>query len=337
MNPNEASAVFTRLRSDHRQSTANIILSKPSEVSADRGLVRFALSQTGQPLLLLPVDIRQELAGIQTGDALRVRLDDISFDGVLSRFLEFSCLDPALESVFSDVCNYLINRIAEGESVYGALTQTLNQFSQLFHVHNTSAPSLEIIQGLIGELLLLEELITANTKAVSAWTGPLGRAHDFRHGSHAIEVKTLSRTSPGHIEISSLDQLMVPNRGSLHLRVTVLIQDANGEHTTSSIGKRLEAILGGSTLLQDTLELLGCKSLHDPAWSRYSFALESHTHYIVNPSFPALTTDRLQAAELYSGIVAVRYTIDPASSCTTISKADALSQLKKSLNTRPDK
>ena len=71
--------------------------------------------------------------------------------------------------------------------------------------------------GLYGELLTLQLLIKVlGTAALGHWVGSLGDRHDFRIGSHELEVKTTSGSRRTHI-INGLDQLHPSRNCSLSI------------------------------------------------------------------------------------------------------------------------
>lgn len=69
--------------------------------------------------------------------------------------------------------------------------------------------------GLIGELLCLERLcgLAGAERAVRAWTGPAGAAHDFQTDRGSVEAKLSTSAAPERFRISSerqLDESVVP-------------------------------------------------------------------------------------------------------------------------------
>jgi len=123
-------------------------------------------------------------------------------------------LDADYVELFSVLCDNLAETIEPIESERQAVLSFLNRLERWQQLLASGARGLlrpEEIRGLVGELLVLEELLSgsglAPEKVVSAWTGPSGAAQDFRFPGQHIEVKATGGASSRNVQISSEFQL----------------------------------------------------------------------------------------------------------------------------------
>src|ERR1044072_5327854 len=181
---------------------------------ADAGPVRYALGPKGEGRLLLPLSGSEKVPKIPETPTLRVVDAAYTWEGKSWRFLDLTCLARELDGVFAEVAGAIVGRIAEGHSALGACVSTLSEF-RLLLVPRQSAVSLQEIVVLVGELLLLNELLEMSDDACALWRGPRGERHDFRGGRLAIEVKTAGRAGNEMMHVSSADQLLEPADGEL--------------------------------------------------------------------------------------------------------------------------
>lgn len=81
--------------------------------------------------------------------------------------------------------------------------------------------------GLLGELLVLTELLQISPAALDHWKSPDDGLHDFEHGGHALEIKT-SLGPAASVRISGLDQLENSGLRRLDLLHVKLIEAPDG-------------------------------------------------------------------------------------------------------------
>jgi hypothetical protein len=194
-----------------------------------------------------------------------------------------------------------------------ALRRSLRDWRTLFEQLSLLAPERQL--GLLGELWLLDRLMDIHgLKALDAWTGPRGEAHDFRIDSSEFEVKTTSGEHRIH-QISS-DSQLTPSPGR-DLFVLSLQFAAGGPGDLSLRGaiealrKRLtsSATIHFEEVLEDAFQLPPASLAH------YSNRLTLRTRpYLVavGKSFPRITrADVLSiAGRAMSRISDVRYRVD---------------------------
>jgi hypothetical protein len=165
-------------------------------------------------------------------------------------------------------------------------------------------------QGLIGELLVLENLLDeyAGADAVSFWRGPLDEPKDFVVGERAIEVKA-RHVSRNAVRISSAQQLERVSGQELYLVVVGVAPAAPvtpGAFTLDDLVGRLAARLeiepAAAVAFESRLGSAGYAPEHD--YSDSVWVLVSTVAYRVEAEFP-----RIEPAELRPGIEEVRYVV----------------------------
>jgi len=280
-------------------------------VEADAGPVRFALGARGEGRLLLPIARSERVPRIPETPTLRIIDETYSFGSESWRFLDLTCLAAELDGVFGEVADEIVRRIAEGDGAVKACVSTLGEFRMLLVPRQSKVRKQEII-GLIGELLLLEELLAIDGDACRLWRGPLGERHDFRAGGLAIEVKTSSRAGSEIMRVTSIDQLLEPSDGELCVFRYTLEESSNGALSVGSLFGRLTGKVGDPMDLRSLLARLDCPDPRSEDWNGCSFDIEDRRAYRVTESFPRIVPRSLVAGGLPVGVGAVGYDIDLA-------------------------
>ncbi|WP_168202873.1 MULTISPECIES: PD-(D/E)XK motif protein [unclassified Tardiphaga] len=122
-------------------------------------------------------------------------------------FLVLSLEDSSRRDLFSTICADVVSA-ATRAVMADALEQflaRLDAWRRFLRDRRDGLSRPETI-GLIGELLVLEQLLTADPYRLATWQSPDDGLHDFESGGHALEVKAGLGPSSS-ITISALDQL----------------------------------------------------------------------------------------------------------------------------------
>lgn len=110
-----------------------------------------------------------------------------------------------------DIFSFLISCKANSErQVLSAFLARIEAWQYFMGDDETRTLGREAEVGLVGELLLLRDLVNAGIhpmSALEAWRGPLGELHDFVIGRGSIEVKSTIAPSGIPAKIGSLEQL----------------------------------------------------------------------------------------------------------------------------------
>jgi hypothetical protein len=273
------------------------------------GTVKLGLSAEGRAQVLLPVAPGTRRPRLTDLPALEVGASQWADTTGSRAYLIVTCTDPVLDRAFADLVLAILSRIEDGEAPATALTEAVRELRALFDRPVDEAVSLEQVQGLAAELLVLQRLASKNPRAAELWFGPDRDRHDFRGGAHAIEVKSTRRRS-GAVTISSIDQLDIPAQGSLELWRVVLERTANGQTTIASLVSAIEAVTGPSNVLRERLKAMGCPDPFAMSWNRWTFNVEAIDGYRVEEDFPRIVAGSFGEKGTPPGISSLKYEID---------------------------
>lgn len=145
--------------------------------------------------------------------------------------LVLSLEEPSSRDLFAEVCGdvvrALVNSEDEGETdLLPELGARLAAWRAFLRDQSGGLSRQETV-GLIGELLLLEQLLARSTDALASWKSPDDGLHDFESCGHALEVKT-SLGAARRLHISTLDQLDAAGLASLHVAHVRLVEQRDG-------------------------------------------------------------------------------------------------------------
>lgn len=245
----------------------------------------------GRAHLIVPFE--GENAGVDLGQLTEgLKLAPVVFpDG--SKCLDFECLDPNADDIFSAICNSLCVEIdSAGESsleqLFEKISNEVARWKALLAALSNREPSQSVINGLFGELVVLEAFASFDaTKALNGWFGPDNSRHDFEFPSKAVEVKTTSNLANKLIEVHGAAQLSAAPGTKLQI---VLIQI---ERATDglSIATLIQSCLSNGVdrlLFQAKLARWLPKGISDlPSWaSRDNFKVVEISGFNVNEKFP---------------------------------------------------
>lgn len=284
--------------------------SLPLEVRTAAGPVRLAVGSHGEARLLIPLAHGESLPTLEPGPALRIGTSAFMHRGSASRFLDLICLSRELESVFEEVVDELLARIAAGSGVAEAVNKTIDDFRALIVSRPERAPEKNRVAGLVGELVVLNRLLEISSTAWRAWTGPAGDRHDFRARATSLEAKASLRAGASVVTINGLEQLEPPAGGTLHLLHMVLEPVEGGLLNIAALGAQAIAKADDPNALRDLLQAAGCDDISDPAWNRYAFRLEGEQLYSVSSGFPRISASVFAGQKVPAGIVDATYQID---------------------------
>ncbi len=198
--PMKIEDLWHSLRGEAVETQRRVDANHPLDIYADfeppdrPGLVLFCPNQPPdyQSLKSIGIERRQRQDGRWT---LRV-------------FLE----EPKLIGVFTELCRDIIDSTRMGIDPTRAGSIVLARIERWRALFLAESAGLDrsALRGLIGELIVLENRLLQRLgldEAVSAWTGPLGMAQDFRLPSgQRIEVKAVDRDAD-RVLVNGLGQL----------------------------------------------------------------------------------------------------------------------------------
>lgn len=222
--------------------------------------------------------------------------------------------DPQLVDIFSMLSADLVTAILAEFDAPSSFMRCLDRLArwQAFFEHvPPGGLSATDQRGLIGELLILEQMFLATLPPLSAvrtWRGQ-GRAHqDFKNGGLAVEVKTTLAKRHTRIQIANEKQLDERPHAELLLAHVRLDESGPDGLTLPALVLRLRASLEADHValhqFNDRLLEGGYLDLHAPLYSDAHYRLSGVRFFRVAGDFPRLTE-----ANLPLGVGDITYSI----------------------------
>ena len=233
-----------------------------------------------------------------------------------SQMLAFKLLIPEHRDLFYRLCRDIVRSTQtaanEQQAVEIVLARTW-RWHHLLRGGDDGRLSLEQQKGLLGELMVLRDVLLPNLSeadAVSAWQGPLGSPADFVIGRVCIEAKALRGAARPFVAISAPAQLDSSGLDALFLHVVELDRAPPDSGEGSSLTEVAESIRDrlvlGHPAMADLYEnLLAAAGLRwDDDYSDVRW-LEGASHlFVVEGEFP-----RIVPAVLPVGVTKVEYAV----------------------------
>ena len=303
----------------------------PAGVISPAGPVRYALGESGEARLLLPLREGENLRGLSEAPSLRICVSTYVASGRGVRFLDLTCLAHDLETVFAEVADEVISRIRAGEGCAVAARSTIEDFRTLLLRPAGTGVATSAVVGLVAELLVLNRLLNRSPRAWRAWRGPEGERHDFRSAGSSLEVKATTRAGNSVITVNSMEQMEVPSGGSLHILHLTIEQVAAGLLSVSALGRAAMARADRPDAVRELVSAAGCTNVDSGGWNRVAFRLERERLFEVRDGFPRLVPSMLEGGALPSGIGRLTYQIDLAAAASFARNAQQAADLEKEL------
>tara|TARA_B110001469_G_C9648403_1_gene329365 strand:+ start:5278 stop:6174 length:897 start_codon:yes stop_codon:yes gene_type:complete len=263
-----------------------LVLSVPQNT-----LVKFSGSQRD--------NISIDTLGDETAFYIVMKLEDRFFDDLF---------DDLIISIFDSISD-----IGDPNIQARTLIQTFHKWSEFFTAGGTNRLSRDQVQGLIGELKVLETL-THDLPSITiddllrSWRGPYDNSADFVLEDRNIEVKTIL-AGKSAVTISSEYQLSVEQGKGLELTVIdVELNPQNGvslsmqvETLKTTVYKRL----GDFTIILDALRKKGVDAGNIADYDNFRFVFLSKRNYnAAHTDFP-----KLDQSNTPSALHAIKYSI----------------------------
>jgi putative PD-(D/E)XK family protein DUF4420 len=236
----------------------------------------------------LPSDALFELSGMRLS----------SVPDVSGPLLVLSLEESTRRDLFLTICADVVAAaaLANRREAHHQFLARLDAWRQFLRDRRDGMSRSETI-GLIGELLVLERLLTTNSQGLSSWQSPVDGLHDFLSNGHALEVKTgLGPSST--ITISRLDQLDIAGLRRLDLLCVRLVEALDGRSLGDIIGAVSEALPDDSNrrTFENALLRIGLLPADNFARSGPRIQLRDIQAYTVTEGFPRLIRSALPVA-----------------------------------------
>lgn len=273
------------------------------------GAIVLAIDADGHRHLLIPIEdgatVRpdRKSAGIQIGGHQLLQ------DGQPRRYADVHCRMPHLHDVFELIADEILDRVLDDPTVPDKTAgQVLDRWRELFGRERGSAPSVELLTGLWGELWHLCELARHGLRDPSCWTGPAGSVHDFESTSSALEVKATTAREGWRLKINGVEQLDIAANRSLHLSA-VKLEQGPGE-TVADLFDGIISLGVDRYALSDRLDKAGLTLPQLDLTRTTPFRLVEQRAWKVEGAFPRITPSTFPGAQLPLGVAAVDYLLD---------------------------
>lgn len=303
---------WTLLRAGSNQPSGIGIPTRLADVESSDGPARFALGPSGEARLLLPLGPLDRAGTILGAPALGIRISDYVEAGQPRRFLDITCLDRNLETVFAELTGHVLARIEAGQRCMDAARSAIEEFRALLIRPGANDVAQTKIAGLVGELLFLKRLLDRSPEAWSSWRGPAKDRHDFARGSNALEVKASMGKGRTNITINGLEQLTEPAGGRLFLQHFELEIAASAMLSVASLGRAVLETASQPDEIRKLLAAMDCFDVLSPEWNAISFRLEGEALYEVVDGFPRLVSSSFPGGTAPEGVSKVTYSVELA-------------------------
>jgi hypothetical protein len=203
------------------------------------GATRLHIADDGFRHLLVRSTRPDEAPG-PSGDALKVEVRTLTFDGVDEDFIDVGCTRNDLFDVFDDLVVSIVAETARTGDAAEATITMLSRWRELLRAR-TERLTHQQEMGVFAELAVLERLQRPETPFRAAWwRGPLREPKDVVvDGTGWAEVKAVGRAST-QVTINGLDQLDDLDNLPGFLAVLVLTESDNGA-SVADLAARLRA------------------------------------------------------------------------------------------------
>lgn len=198
----------------------------------------------------------------------------------------------------------------DGGRIYASLVARITAWQQFMKLDRSGILSGEEEVGLVGELMVLQELLDCGVTpayALEAWVGPEDGVHDFVLGTGGVETKTTLAPQGFIAEIASLEQLDDTLQRPLYVAAVRLTQQVErGATLPGLVDTLIERVrgFGVAPVLEGRLLSAGYVDAMRSHYSR-CFVTKEITYRLVTDASPCLTR-----AKVPPSVRRVRYAVD---------------------------
>ena len=259
-----------------------------------------ATDEDGNRCLLLYLTNEADL-NIKVTDKNKLSISFLPLKNILlvklKDFVFIDLFNDLILSIYSKV--YLISEKSDATKEF---INTFYKWAHFFEDSSTKKLGEQQIQGLFGELFVLDEYLKKANKSVinpiiSSWKGLYDTANDFEFDQKNVEVKT-KKESVLFVNISSEFQLEKPSNKSLELLVVSvkidLIKGKSIHDMLLEIVKQIRVNLGDLSILYQALNQKGLTIDNLKQYNNYRFSvIKTESFDAGNDNFPKLTCSNI--------------------------------------------
>lgn len=304
--------LWGRLDQQAATTTGSAMLTARLEVATSRGALQLGRDPEGLRHLLVPlgpgdkVDDDLRSAGVHLTTRMLSRDDELPV-----RYADIACRRSDLTGTFTGLVADLAGLIAmHPDRAPSLILRTLQEWRLLFGGSSTrwTVPRLA---GLFAELVVLEDLLGVDPRAVRTWLGPLGCPQDFRGIRHAVEVKATVSSEGRVVHIHGVDQLETPAQGTLALAWMRCAESAaHGARSVLDVLAACRRKTDDLSALETRMTALGLP--HDDAGpiAQTRFLVAEQRWFEVSGDFPRVIPQSFADGATPVGVQNLEYQID---------------------------
>lgn len=275
--------------------------------------VHLGLRMPGRnPMLVLRVDDVPDTHSLTfQSDGLRCAVETGPVTGNRDCAVVLELVDSAHSDVFGVLVADLAGRLAVGMSDDAAVSLLSNRIGRWERLLRRKRDGLTLEQqrGLVGELLVLQRLVTAGLPGqtvVEAWQGPSGGTHDWELSGISLEVKARASTKRS-VRISSEFQLETPPDGRMVLVIETIDRVTEGGRSLPELVDETAAMVAAAEGdFRQRLSEYGWFERHRERYAGSAWIVRDEAdHDAETEGFP-----RIVPADLAPGVSGVRYSLE---------------------------
>lgn len=273
------------------------------------GPVVLAIDAEEHRHLLIPMEHGETVRPDRKSAGIQIGGHQLLQNGQLRRYVDVHCRMPHLHDVFELIADEILDRVFDDSTAPDkTAAQVLDRWRELFGRERRSAPSVELLTGLWGELWHLRELARHGLTNTSCWTGPAGSVHDFESTSAALEVKATTNREGWRLRINGVEQLDIAPSRVLHLSV-VKLEQAPGE-TVADLFNELITLGIDRYDLSSQLDKAGLTIAQLELTRSTPFRFIEQRAWRIEGAFPRITPATFPNGQLPLGVAAIDYLLD---------------------------
>jgi len=201
-----------------------------------------------------------------------------------------------LEEVFLSFIRTLLVDISNERDIFKVQALVMKKYDEwaaFFGTGNFGRESRSRVVGLIGELLVLEDLMEKlGREVIHSWWGPIRHRHDFEFEHTAFEVKSSIDMISREVEIHGLTQLLSDEGRSLYLVYVKIQLDPRGNNVSELVERLISKGISRFDLEEKLKKVVAGKEELEAA-ADFRFSNFTARFFLVDDSFPGIRPDNL--------------------------------------------
>jgi len=233
------------------------------------------------------------------------------------RYLDVLCCDGSGYDAFDVIGGEIAARLAGGaESGPEVVSRVLSKWRRFWGQPIRRILSREEQLGLFAELWFMCVWLLPSVgveEAVKRWKGPMGSRHDFEWSGRSVEVKATTSVRGRVHRINGIDQLALPEGGTLTLFSLQLREEAGATNNLPSILARFVTLIESDPeslgRFESCLDKAGYLQVDEEEYSKFRLRVVEEGLFTVSGDFPKITRVEL-GGHMPKGVETLEYEIN---------------------------